>query len=158
MRNLSKQLMPQARSNGIVVEELADEVLIYDLNRDRAHCLNQTAANVWKLCDGKSSPAEIASRLGAELEPAAAQEVVWAAVEQLSRAGLLEKKLKRPTADISRRDVMKKLALAAAIGVPVVTSVVAPKAIHAATCRPSGDMCGSSAQCCSGVCNAGRCV
>ena len=158
MKNLSKQLIPQARSNGIVVEELADEMLVYDLNRDRAHCLNQTAANVWKLCDGKSSPAEIASRLGTELEPAAAQEVVWTAIDQLGRAGLLENKLKRPTAAISRRDVMKKIAVAAAIGVPVVTSIVAPKASHAATCRPSGQSCGSSAQCCSGVCNAGRCV
>ena len=158
MKNLSKQLTPQARSNGIVVEELADEVLVYDLNRDRAHCLNQTAANVWKLCDGKSSPSEIASRLGTELEPATAQEVVWTAIDQLSRAGLLENKLKRPTAVISRRDVMKKIAVAAAIVVPVVTTVVAPKAMHAATCRPSMAACDSSAQCCSGVCNAGRCV
>ena len=158
MKNLSKQLAPQARSNGIIVEELADEVLVYDLDRDRAHCLNLAAANVWKLCDGKSSPAEIATRLGAELEPAAAQEVVWTAIDQLSRAGLLEKKVKRSTAAISRRDVMKRIAVAAAIGVPVVTSVVAPRATHAATCRPSMAACDSSAQCCSGVCNAGRCV
>ena len=158
MKNLSKQLTPQARSNGIVVEELTDEVLVYDLDRDRAHCLNQTAAKVWRLCDGNSSPAEIAARLDVKLEPAAAQEVVWTAIDQLGRAGLLDKKLKRPTAAISRRDVMKKIAVAAAIGVPMVTSVVAPKASHAATCRPSNAACGSSAQCCSGVCNAGMCV
>ncbi len=158
MKNLSKQITPQARMNGIVVEELADEVLVYDLDRDRAHCLNQTAANVWKLCDGNSSPAEIATRLGVELEPAAAQEVVWAAIDQLGRAGLLDKKLKRPTAAISRRDVMKRIAVAAAIGVPVVTSIVAPKATHAANCRPSGQACNASAQCCSGVCNTNVCV
>ncbi|HJQ67368.1 MAG TPA: PqqD family peptide modification chaperone [Blastocatellia bacterium] len=158
MKNLTKQLAPQARSNGLVVEELADEVLVYDLDRDRAHCLNQTAANVWRLCDGKSSPAEIAARLGVELEPAAAQEVVWTAIDQLGRAGLLDKKVKRPTPSISRRDVMKKIAVAAAIGVPAVTSVVAPKATHAATCRPSGQSCTASAQCCSGICNAGTCV
>jgi hypothetical protein len=158
MKNLSKQLAPQARSAGLVVEELSDEVLVYDLERDRAHCLNLTAANVWKLCDGKSSPAEIATRLGVKLEPVEAQEVVWTALDQLGRAGLLDKKITRPSAAISRRDVIKRLAVAAAITVPVVTSVVAPTATHAATCRPSGDTCGSSAQCCSGVCSAGRCA
>lgn len=158
MKNLSKQLAPQARSVGLVVEEMSDEVLVYDLERDRAHCLNLTAANVWKLCDGQSTPAEIATRLGVKLEPAAAQEVVWTAIDQLSRAGLLDKKIKRPAAAISRRDVIKRLAVAAAITVPVVTSVVAPKATQAATCRTSGTGCTASAQCCSGICNAGTCV
>jgi hypothetical protein len=158
MKNVTKQLAPRARNGGLVVEELSDEVLVYDLERDRAHCLNLTAANVWRLCDGKSTPAEIATRLGVELEPAAAQEVVWAAIDQLSRAGLLDKKIKRPAAAISRRDVIKRLAIAAAITVPVVTSVVAPTATQAATCRTSGDACAASAQCCSGICNAGRCV
>lgn len=158
MKNLSKQLAPQARSVGLVVEEMSDEVLVYDLERDRAHCLNLTAANVWKLCDGQSTPAEIATRLGVKLEPAAAQEVVWTAIDQLSRAGLLDKKIKRPAAAISRRDVIKRLAVAAAITVPVVTSVVAPTATQAATCRTSGDACTASAQCCSGICNAGSCV
>lgn len=158
MKNLSKHIAPQARSRGIVMEELADEVLVYDLERDRAHCLNRAAANVWKLCDGKSSPAKIASQLDGKLEPAAAEEVVWAAVEQLSRAGLLEEKIKRPSAGLSRRDVVKKIAVAAAIGAPVVTSIIAPSASHAANCRPSGQSCTASAQCCSGVCNAGTCV
>ena len=158
MKNLSKHLAPQARSRGIVMEELADEVLVYDLGRDRAHCLNQTAANVWKLCDGKSSPAKIATQLGGELEPAAAEEVVWSALEQLSRAGLLEEKIKRPSPGLSRRDVIKRIAVAAAIGLPVVTSIVAPKASHAANCRPSGQPCGTSSQCCSGVCNSMVCV
>ena len=151
MKNLSKHLAPQARSQGIVMEELADEVLVYDLGRDRAHCLNQTAANVWKLCDGKSSPAKIAAQLDGKLDPAVAEEVVWAALKQLSSAGLLEEKVKRPATGLSRREVVKRIAVAAAIGVPVVTSIVAPKASHAANCRPSGAACTASAQCCSGV-------
>jgi hypothetical protein len=140
------------------MEELADEVLVYDLGRDRAHCLNQTAANVWKLCDGKSSPAKIAAQLDGKLDPAAAEEVVWAALKQLSSAGLLEEKVKRPATGLSRREVVKRIAVAAAIGVPVVTSIVAPKASHAANCRPSNAACTASAQCCSGLCNAGRCA
>ena len=139
--------IPQARTSGVVVEHLADEVLVYDLERDRAHCLNLAAARVWERCDGKHSVTEIATEVGNE-------EAVWMAVEQLSRAGLLEEKIKRPAAanGVSRREVMKKIAVAAAIGVPVVTSIVAPKASHAANCRPSGQSCNAAAQCCSGVC------
>ena len=39
---------PVARKSGLVVQEMPDEVLVYDLNSNKAHCLNQTAASVWK--------------------------------------------------------------------------------------------------------------
>ncbi|HEX5732519.1 MAG TPA: PqqD family peptide modification chaperone, partial [Blastocatellia bacterium] len=133
-------------------EHLADEVLVYDLERDRAHCLNLSAARVWERCDGDHTVREIAREVGDE-------EVVWMAVEQLSRAGLLEEKIKRPgeTGGMSRREVIKRIAAAAAIGVPVVTSIVAPMASHAANCLPAGQPCTSALQCCSGLCN-GTCL
>ena len=146
-----KSITPQARTTGVVVEQLADEVLVYDLERDRAHCLNLAAARVWEKCDGKHSVSEIATEVGNE-------EVTWMAVEQLSRAGLLEEKIKRPAVGMNRREVIKKRAVAAAIGVPVVTSIVAPTASHAANCLPTGASCTTSANCCSGVCNANRCA
>ena len=149
---------PQARTKGIVVEHLADEVLVYDLERDRAHCLNQTAARVWEMCDGQKSVTQIAAEIDAKAESQASEEVVWLAVEQLSRAGLMEGKVKRAgEKGMSRREVIKRIAVAAAIGVPVVTSIVAPTAIHAATCRPAGQACTTAVQCCSGLCN-GTCL
>jgi hypothetical protein len=54
---------PLARTDNLVINELTDEVLVYDLQRDKAHCLNHTAASVWKQCDGRSTAAEIARRL-----------------------------------------------------------------------------------------------
>ncbi len=33
---------PSARRKDLIIEELPDEVLVYDLNTDRAHCLNKT--------------------------------------------------------------------------------------------------------------------
>ena len=44
--------VPKARQEQLIVKELPDELLIYDLKRDKAHCLNETAALVWKNCDG----------------------------------------------------------------------------------------------------------
>ena len=37
-------MKPTRRTEGVVVTELMDEVLVYDLERHRAHCLNPPAA------------------------------------------------------------------------------------------------------------------
>ena len=47
--------MPRARQDELVVEELSDETLVYDLKRHKANCLNRTAALVWQDCDGQTS-------------------------------------------------------------------------------------------------------
>jgi len=54
---------PLARQDRLVVQELSEEVLVYDLDRHRAHCLNRTAALIWRHCDGSTSVAEMARRL-----------------------------------------------------------------------------------------------
>ena len=51
---MSEQYLPAARTSGLVVRELAEETLVYDEERHRAHCLNRTAALVWRHCDGKT--------------------------------------------------------------------------------------------------------
>ena len=50
---------PMARQNGLVVQEMPDEVLVYDLDSNKAHCLNQSAAFVWRSCDGDKSVMDI---------------------------------------------------------------------------------------------------
>ena len=49
------------------LQEMPDEVLVFDLETNKAHCLNQTAAFVWKACDGVNSVAEIAKLFGNKL-------------------------------------------------------------------------------------------
>ena len=44
----STALLPRAHTDGLVIKELPNETLVYDLKTDEAHCLNQTAALVWK--------------------------------------------------------------------------------------------------------------
>ena len=51
--NTQTQLLPRARHDRLVVEQIGDEILIYDTVNNCAHTLNRTAALVWKLCDGK---------------------------------------------------------------------------------------------------------
>ena len=57
-----ESLVPKARHNKLVIQELEDEVLVYDLERNQAHCLNRTAALIWEHCDGKQTVWGLASR------------------------------------------------------------------------------------------------
>ena|ERR1044071_2617136 len=152
--------MPKARSEGLVIQDLADEVLVYDLERDKAHCLNQTAALVWRHCDGKNTVSEIARVLSKEAGSPVSDEVVWLALGQLKKAQLVSDPVKpggRKRA-LTRREVIKRVGIGAAVAIPVVTSIVAPLAVQAATCLGSGQTCTSSAQCCSGLCSSNKCV
>jgi hypothetical protein len=57
---------PKARRSQLVIKELATETLIYDESNHQAHCLNQTAAFVWKHCDGRTSLPALARLLEKE--------------------------------------------------------------------------------------------
>ncbi len=148
---------PHARSEGLVVRELPGEVLVYDLERHKAICLNRTAAVVWKHCDGRTDAAGIARRVGKELGQTVAEDVVWLALDQLGRDNLLRERAAQPVelAGMSRRELMRRAGIAAAVALPVVSSIVAPTAAQASSCLPPGAACTTGAQCCSGSCDTG---
>lgn len=150
---------PKARREGLIVQTLPDETLVYDLDRDLAHCLNQTAALVWNRCDGNSTTKQITRAVSLDLAQTIDENFVWLALDQLSRNHLLTSGPPAPViSGMSRREVMRALAVSAAVAVPVVASIVAPAPAQAASgCTPNGQGCTSSVQCCSGFCNGGTC-
>jgi hypothetical protein len=153
--------MPQARRRGLIVEELQNEILIYDEDRDKALCLNQTAANVWKYCDGQTTVAAACNKLSSDLKAPVDEKLLWYAIDQFEKDDLLEDTIQLPpaiTAGMSRRQLARTLGLAAVVAIPLVTSIVAPTAAHAASCVASGQPCTSSPQCCSGLCSGGTCA
>ncbi|CAN5708947.1 hypothetical protein BH20ACI3_BH20ACI3_03420 [soil metagenome] len=95
MKQEHQHVVPRARKAGLVVKGLNDEFLVYDLKRDKAHSLNQSAAFVWKKCNGRRTVAEVAQALGKEFEVPADEQTVWLALEQLSKFYLLEEKIER---------------------------------------------------------------
>jgi hypothetical protein len=150
--------MPQARRIGLIIQEVDSEILIYDQNTNKAHCLNQTAAKVWKYCDGETTLADACSALSRDLETPVDEKLVWYAVDQFAKDNLLEKDIEPPAfiiAGMNRRQLVRTLGLAAVVAVPLVTSIVAPRPVQAATCLPPGQSCATDAQCCSGLCTAG---
>ena len=140
---------PAARHDGLVIRELPGEVLVYDDESSEAHCLNETAASVWKQCDGRTSVPDIAAKLSATAGTEVDEDVVWLALEDLWKRDLLVGE-PAPTdeAAMSRSQLLRRTGIAAAVAIPVVMSVVAPTAAHAASCIPSGQPCSSGQTCC----------
>ena len=140
---------PAARQDGLVIRELPEELLVYDSETHEAHCLNETAAAVWKLCDGRTSVPEIAAKLSATLGKGIDEDVVWLALEDLWKRDLL---VGEPAPDdeaaMSRSQLLRRGGIAAAIAIPVVMSVAAPQAAHAASCIPSTQHCNPGQTCC----------
>jgi hypothetical protein len=165
--------LPIARREGIIRKEVDGELLVYDLTRDKAHCLNESAAAIWKRCDGRTSIKEIAASLAKEAT--VDERVVWLALADLRRTHLLEEpkptvvnedgnnsQKKQPKSNqwpqvmlgMSRREAVKRIGLGAAIALPVVISITAPTPAQALSCVQAGGACGTPAQCCDGLmCN-----
>ncbi|MDD5543368.1 MAG: PqqD family protein [Acidobacteriia bacterium] len=130
---MAKRAFPRSRKEGLVIEELKDETLVYELDRNKAHCLDQTAVWIWKQCDGKTSVSEIARRMQKHLGSSVDEDVVWVGLKRLSKAGLLEERIQPPSGILegrSRRDLLKKVALVGGIGV---LSILVPSAAQAAS-------------------------
>ena len=141
--------LPSARDEGLVVEEIGDELLVYDMDRDHAHCLGPAAARVWRCCDGKTSATSIARKLGLE------QEAVAHALDELVRCQLLATPAvtgKGLVVTHTRRDFGVRLAKAGAAvaSAPLIVSIVAPTAAHALTPCAALPFVGSC-----GICNQG---
>ncbi len=160
----TKALMPQARQDELVVEELQDETLVYDLKRHKARCLNHTAALVWRHCDGQTSVAEVAALLEERSATPTDEAVVWMALDRLARAHLLSEPVKLPAdrARYSRREMLRTLRRAAGISLllPVIESIVSPLAAAQASCITDADCRNMPFPACGGapICNRpGRC-
>jgi hypothetical protein len=146
---------PKAKQENLLTEEVGGELLIYDVNSNRAHCLNETAAAIWQNCNGRRSIGTLAKQLFPKLEASDGRQLVALGVERLRRRRLLEGSGDAaPAMDLSRRDLLRKVAiLTAAVGVavPLVSSVIAPNSSYALSCMPSGFPCSISTQCCPGL-------
>ena len=148
--------LPTARQERLVVQELPEETLIYDLDRDKAHCLNQTAAFIWKHCDGRTTIAMAHQRLEEMFGAPVDEEMIWLALDQLEKFDLLQERIIRPHGMdlLSRRSVMRSMGIAAVIAVPLITSIVAPTVQAASSCAQNGESCQGHGNCCSNNCEA----
>lgn len=155
MNDARPAVMPKARKDRLIIKELPGETLVYDQRSDNAHCLNDTAALVWKSCDGLKSVNEIQADLASKAGVSVDQNVIWLALEQLERFKLLEHSPTPPPVfkGMSRRKLMRNASVAA-IALPVILTIAAPPAqaqgsclAKNATCTPAGTPCCAACSC-----------
>ena len=121
---------PKARIDELLIEEVFNELVVYDCRTQQAHRLNPTAAFVWRNCDGNSSVANLVAMFSEEFGVAVSEPMVLWAIESLTQAGLLENGSSEggPVRDTSRRAALRKLSMTGALTViaPIVATLAAP--------------------------------
>jgi hypothetical protein len=160
---------PSSRLNDLVMQDSGKEVLLYDLQVNKAFCLNEMSSIVWKECTGKNTVSDISKILSQKLKEHFSEDLVWLAVHQFKKDNLLIKNddFFTPFDGLNRREIIKKIGLASIISLPVISSIVAPMAIQANSgacafplnCTPGnssdlsddGCLCNSNLEC-QGVC------
>ena len=153
-----KGLLPKMRKDDLVIKKLGAEVLVYDLKRDRALCLNETAALVWKQCDGRTTVGQAAERIGARFNTDVDENIILLALDRLGKERLLCDPAGPPVPrnGVSRRDLIRRLGVATAVALPLVTSIVAPTAAQTATCI-TNEVCAGRQQQSPGGCGTTPC-
>lgn len=154
IKRVNKKIRPIARTKNIVVQKLESETLLYDLESDRAFCLNDTSAKIWHLCDGTKTVTEISDVMSVEMKSLVSEEVIWLAIDQFQKDGLINELNASFFGGTSRREVIRKVGFTSLIALPIVSSLVAPKAVAAQSCAAVNGACMSDPQCCPG---AGTC-
>jgi hypothetical protein len=137
--------LPLARRTGLSITAVGGEILVYDRDSDTAHCLGETAALVWRACDGSQSLQALADRESLD------RDTIRRALSELEELRLLDAppvRVNQPARGLSRRQAVGRLA-AAAVG-PFVVSVAAPAA-WAATSIRAKSTCGPGNVCPAGT-------
>jgi hypothetical protein len=157
--------LPLGRREDLLIENVGDESVVYDLESKNVHCLSPLAAVVFEHCDGRTKPADCASIAADRLGRDVSEDEVLAAVGQLEERELFFSpvlKLNGNGNGISRRDFARRGAVAGAVAfaAPLITSIAAPTAAMAASGIASGCAgCGKNPDCVSNHCcqsNAGK--
>ena len=149
-------IMPRERTHHLVIQDVEQEMLVYDLDTNKAVCLNPTAKFVWRKCDGKTSVLEISKLLDKELATEATQEVVKLALNELQNANLLDEDsfFIDGEPSVSRRDLIKNYGMPMA-ALPIDMTLVAPVSAQMKSCVPAGQPCTPTGLPC---CGGGSCV
>lgn len=128
---------PLRRSEDLILEELGDELLVYDKTNKRAHCLSPDAARVWRACDGSMDTSALSAQLGLP------RDVVRRALDELQNSELLDQGLELVNVGsengngtaVTRRELAVRSAKVgtAAATAPLILSLAVPSAAMAAT-------------------------
>jgi hypothetical protein len=81
--------LPAARDEGLLIEHVADDVVVYDVESKEAHCLTSLPAVVFAHCDGQTSLSGLAAIASRKLGEPITESTVADVVAQLQARDLL---------------------------------------------------------------------
>ena len=67
--SIDSQARPLVRSD-ITVQEIGDEVMLYDSDNEKMHVLNHSAYAIWQLCNGENTLVDMREQLAARYDDA----------------------------------------------------------------------------------------
>ena len=76
MNFTTDEKMPLSRTDNLVVQDLNDEALIYDLNNHKVYHLNSTMKLIWENCDGETLVQTITKDLDKKLKTRIEQDFI----------------------------------------------------------------------------------
>lgn len=139
---MNADFRPEARTRRLLVRPLDGETLVYDLDTNKAHCLNALAGRLWKVSDGHTSVAAMRAAEGRS------EDEIVHGLQMLADADLI---VAPPSKEPTRRRALGRLGRG--VAVPAVVSILVPDAASAASRLPNGAACGTdSSVCLSGCC------
>lgn len=152
---LKPQFKPVSRKSDLVTQEVGNEILIYDLIINKAFSLNDTSATIWQLCNGENTVSDIAVDLTKAFNSQISEDFVWLALGELEKYNLLKNsdEISEDFNGLSRREIIRKIGLTSLVALPLISSLIAPTAIHATSgCTPplnrtTNTVCTQSCQC-----------
>jgi hypothetical protein len=153
---------PVARAEGLLIESVGEETVVYDLDTKEAHCLKTLAATVFAYADGSNTASDIAELASYRLATPVTEADVVDAVKQLESCSLLDTGPIVVHDGLSRRDAIKRFGMVAGVATatPLIATVMAPAASAAGSKQPTGSCCGSPKDNCAGgnpLCDSGHC-
>jgi hypothetical protein len=128
---------PLARTEGLTIEDVDGELRVYGEEPGTGCVLNETAAIVWRNCDGKRKLKHLVALVSEQTGTPADEDMVLIALDKLAEHGLLLSGYEPRGAQeerLSRRRFFGRagIAGATAMAAPVVYSAVAPTGALAA--------------------------
>ncbi len=123
--------LPKIRTENLLEQNLEKETLIYDLAINKALKLNETSTIIYKACSENQTFDEL------KRKHKFTDEIIYFALDELKESNLInDENYVSPFAGISRREVIKKVGLTSIVALPIITGLIAPKAVNAASSCP----------------------
>lgn len=122
----------KARRGNLLSRKMGEETVVYDMDNNKALCLNKVSSIVWEASCDLNDMDELLNVLHRNGIEDADEQLVVLDIEQLNESNPLENSIDNETFQVSilpRRDVLRQLKMYSVAALPLITSLSIPPAM-----------------------------